>query len=460
MVRLFAKVVGSRLWRFGPAAIDYQQSLGVLLDLSPGYCQNCEGSERPAFLTASLNMANGTEGLLLQLFTIFVWAKVFGELFERLYLPAVLGEILAGIILGPYATQFVIPSPTVYSIAEIGAIFLLFTVGLETNPKDLISVSRLSLRVAVGGVALPFIAGFWLLRADGQPVHEAAFVAAAMVATSVGITARVLRDLHVLKLRVSRIVLGAAVFDDMLGMILLGIVVSVATGAGIRWLHLSLVIVEAAGFAVFMIYFGPRLVRRIRPGLQRMQTHDAPLVLALAICLGLSVVATKIGMAAIIGAFFAGLAFADYSPEWNLEPRAQAINQLLAPFFFFTMGSRLQLSVFSREVVVMGLAISLLAIITKMLGCGLPLIREGWMTVLRAGVGMTPRGEVALIVALIGLQMNMISQRSYALVIMMTAITTILPPPVLRILFREKTAALAPSGEAGEAEESLHGGIG
>lgn len=461
MVRLFAKVVGSRLWRFGPAAIDYQQSLGVLLDLSPGYCQNCEGSERPAFLTASLNMANGTEGLLLQLFTIFVWAKVFGELFERLYLPAVLGEILAGIILGPYATQFVIPSPTVYSIAEIGAIFLLFTVGLETNPKDLISVSRLSLRVAVGGVALPFIAGFWLLRADGQPVHEAAFVAAAMVATSVGITARVLRDLHVLKLRVSRIVLGAAVFDDMLGMILLGIVVSVATGAGIRWLHLSLVIVEAAGFAVFMIYFGPRLVRRIRPGLQRMQTHDAPLVLALAICLGLSVVATKIGMAAIIGAFFAGLAFADYSPEWNLEPRAQAINQLLAPFFFFTMGSRLQLSVFSREVVVMGLAISLLAIITKMLGCGLPLIREGWMTVLRAGVGMTPRGEVALIVALIGLQMNMIYQRSYALVIMMTAITTILPPPVLRILFREKTAALAPSGEAGsEAEESLHGGIG
>jgi len=128
-------------------------------------------------------MANGTEGLLLQLFTIFVWAKVFGELFERLYLPAVLGEILAGIVLGPYATQFVLPTPTVYSIAEIGAVFLLFTVGLETSPKDLISVSRLSLRVAAGGVALPFIAGFWLMRADGQPVHEAAFVAAAMVAT-------------------------------------------------------------------------------------------------------------------------------------------------------------------------------------------------------------------------------------------------------------------------------------
>ena len=403
---------------------------------------------------------NGTEELLLQLFTIFVWAKVFGELFERLYLPAVLGEILAGIILGPYAAQFIAPTNTVYSIAEVGAVFLLFTVGLETNPKDLISVSRISLWVACGGVALPFIAGFWLMRADGQAIHESAFVAASMVATSVGITARVLRDLNVLRFRVSRIVLGAAVFDDMLGMILLGIVVSIATGAGIRWLHLGLVIAEAVGFAVFMLFLGPRLVNRIRPGLQLMQTHDAPLVLALAICLGLSVVATKIGMAAIIGAFFAGLAFADYSPEWKLEPRAQAINQFLSPFFFFTMGSRLQLSVFSREVIVMGLLVSLLAIVTKMIGCGLPLISEGWMTALRAGVGMTPRGEVALIVALIGLQMNMISQRSYALVITMTAITTIFPPLVLRWLFREKAGAPARSEEAeGEAKE-LHGGIG
>ena len=423
-------------------------------------CHNDGGWARGPVL-GFLLMTNGTEGLLLQLFTIFVWAKVFGELFERLYVPAVLGEILAGIVLGPYATQFVIPTTTVYSIAEIGAIFLLFTVGLETSPKELISVSRLSLRVAAGGVALPFIAGFWLMRADGQPVHEAAFVAAAMVATSVGITARVLRDLNVLKFRASRIVLGAAVFDDIIGMVLLGIVVSIATGVGVQWLHLSLVIVEAVGFALFMIFLGPRLVRRIQPGLQRMQTHDAPLVLALAICLGLSVVAAKIGMAAIIGAFFAGLAFADYSPQWNLEPRAQAINQFLSPFFFFTMGSRLQLSIFSREVVIMGLAISVLAIVTKMLGCGLPLFGEGWMTMLRVGIGMIPRGEVALIVALIGLQMKMISQRGYALVILMTAVTTIFPPLVLRWLFRERVGKPDTSDEAErEAEHSLDGGIG
>jgi len=405
-------------------------------------------------------MTNGTQVLLLQLFTIFVWAKVFGELFERLAMPAVLGEILAGVVLGPYATQFVIPTDTVYSIAEVGAVFLLFTVGLETSPKDLVSVGRLSLWVAMGGVILPFTAGFWFLRVDGAPVHEAAFVAAAMVATSVGITARVLRDLGVLKLRVSRIILGAAVFDDMLGMVLLGIVVSISTGHGVQWLHLALVIVEAAGFAVFMIFFGPRLVRRIRPGLQRMQTHDAPLILALAICLGLSVVATKIGMAAIIGAFFAGLAFADFSPEWNLEPRAQAINQFLAPFFFFTMGARLDLAVFNRDVFIVGGAISLLALVTKVLGCGLPLFREDWKTILRAGVGMTPRGEVALIVALIGLQMNMISQRAYAIVLMMTAVTTVIPPPLLRVLFRDKRGSTEPAETEDEREESVHGGIG
>jgi Kef-type K+ transport system membrane component KefB len=271
-----------------------------------------------------------------------------------------------------------------------------------------------------------------------------------MVATSVGITARVLRDLNAHKSRTAQIILGAAVFDDILGMLLLGMVVSIVSTGGVQWWHLGLVSAEAIGFALFMIFVAPSVVDRLEPGIQQMQTQDAPLVLALALCLGLSVAAAWIGMAAIIGAFFAGLAFADYSPRWNLEPRAQAINQFLAPFFFFTMGSRLDLSVFSRSVVMMALAISALALISKIAGCGLPLYREGWRSMLQVGVGMTPRGEVALIVALIGLQMNMISQRAYAIVIVMTAVTTILPAPLLRLLF-------TPNGKgprAGEGERN------
>ena len=134
-------------------------------------------------------MHHGTDNLLLELFAIFVWAKVFGEIFERLSLPAVMGEILAGVLLGPYATGLVAPSETVFSIAEIGAIFLLFTVGLETRPRDLIQVGKTSLHVALAGVIAPFGLGLLFMRLSHQPLHESIFVAAAMVATSVGITA-------------------------------------------------------------------------------------------------------------------------------------------------------------------------------------------------------------------------------------------------------------------------------
>lgn len=385
-------------------------------------------------------MPHGTDALLLELFAIFVWAKVFGEVFEQLSLPAVLGEILAGVVLGPHATGLVIPTQTVSSIAEIGAIFLLFTVGLETRPTDLIQVGQHSLRVALAGVALPFILGFGYMKLRGEVTHEAIFVAAAMVATSVGITARVLSDLHVLGTRVARIILGAAVFDDILGMILLAMVGGIVTTGGIRWVHIGIVSAEAIGFAVFMIYYGPKLVKRIRPGVERLTTQEAPLILALAICLGLSVAASKIGMAAIIGAFFAGLIFADYSPEWNLQPRAHGINEFLAPFFFFVMGARLDIHVFANKgVLVSATIITLLAIFSKIVGCGLPVLREGWPTFLRVGVGMTPRGEVALIVALIGLEMKMISDSAYAIVIFMAGITTIVAPPILRVLFRGVT---------------------
>ena len=399
-------------------------------------------------------MPHGTDTFLLELFAIFVWAKVFGEIFEQLSLPAVLGEILAGVILGPHATGLVDPSQTVSSIAEIGAIFLLFTVGLETRPSDLIRVGRNSMRVALAGVALPFVLGFGYMKLRGEVTHEAIFVAAAMVATSVGITARVLSDLKVIGLRVSRIILGAAVFDDILGMILLAMVGSIVTTGGIRWLHLAIISVEALGFAAFMIYYGPKLVGRMRPGVERLTMQDAPLILSLAICLGLSVAASKIGMAAIIGAFFAGLIFADYAPEWNLQPRVHGLNEFLAPFFFFVMGARLDIHVFTKGgVLVSASIITVLAIFSKVVGCGLPVLREGWPTFLRVGVGMTPRGEVALIVALIGLQMNMISESAYAIVIFMAAVTTVIAPPLLRLLFRNEIHAEQESDEYERMEE-------
>ncbi|HYX70217.1 MAG TPA: cation:proton antiporter [Terriglobales bacterium] len=375
--------------------------------------------------------------LLLQMLVIFVSAKVLGELFERLALPAVLGEILAGVLLGPSLLAWVAPSDTVNAIAGIGAIFLLFTVGLEIQPKELVRVGGRSLLVAVLGVVAPFALGFAYLALRGEPTHEATFVAAAMVATSVGITARLMADLKVLQTRVARIILAAAVFDDILGMVLLAVVSGLATRNGINWLQLGVLTAEALAFALFMIFVGPRLIHHMRPGLKRMSTQNAPLVLALALCLGLSVASESIGMAAIIGAFFAGLIFAEYSEEWNLHPRVNAINEFLAPFFFFAMGAKLDLHAFSGDLWLVATVITLLAVVSKVGGCGLPVLREGWKTALQVGLGMTPRGEVALIIALIGLQTGMISQRAYAIVIVMTVVTTLLPLPLLRVLFRK-----------------------
>jgi len=379
-----------------------------------------------------------TEQLLLELFVIFVTTKLLGEIFERLNLPAVPGEILAGIILGPYALGWIPSTDTLRSVAEIGVIFILFSAGLETSPRDLIRVSRKALLVSVLGVVVPFVLGFAYMKLRGSATVEAVFVAAAMVATSIGITARALADMNVLSTRTARIILGAAVFDDILGMLVLAVVAGSATGTHVEWLHLGLLTAEAVGFALFMMFVAPRIVHQLHPQMEHLSTQNASLVVALAICLLFSWLAVRIGMAAIVGAFFAGLMFADYAPRWNLIPRVGGITSFLAPFFFFDIGSRFNPHLLTQNTVTIIIVISLLAIVSKLIGCGLPLLREGWPMVFKVGIGMVPRGEVALIVALVGLQFGILSGSAYGIIVLMTVITTIFAPPILRYLFRRE----------------------
>src|SRR5437764_10204717 len=209
------------------------------------------------------------------------------------------------------------------------------------------------------------------MKLRGDVNSEAVFVGAAMVATSVGITARVFADLHLLSTETVKIILGAAVFDDILGMVMLALVGGLAAGS-VNWLHMGVLIGEAAGFALFMMFVAPRIVRRIEPGVEHLSMQNASLVVALAICLLLSWLAVKIGMAAIIGAFFAGLVFADYAPQWNLFPRVAGISEFLAPFFFFAIGSRLNIALLKGDILVAAIVISILAIVSKLIGCGLP----------------------------------------------------------------------------------------
>jgi Kef-type K+ transport system membrane component KefB len=382
--------------------------------------------------------------LLFELFAIFVAAKLIGEIFERIQLPAVLGEILAGVLIGPYALGWIHPSGTLKAIAEIGAIFVLFHAGLEISSKDLINVGRTAVFVAVAGIIVPFALGFAYMHWRGDALTESVFVGVAMVATSVGITARVLGDMGVLSTQVAKIILGAAVFDDILGMLLLALVDGLAQGGTVEWVRLGVLAVEAVVFALFMIFIGPRILSRLRPKLAQLSTHNAPLLVALIVCLGLSFAAAKIGMAAIIGAFFAGMIFSEYSPEWDLRPRVHAITEFLGPFFFFSIGAQLNVKLFNGEMLAVAALVSLLAIVSKVVGCGLPLLGQGWHAALCVGVGMMPRGEVALIVALVGLNSQIVTQSTYAVVVLMTAVTTVLAPPLLRVLFPSEISGIGP----------------
>lgn len=380
----------------------------------------------------------------MELFIVFVWTKIFAEVAEHFHISAVIGEIIAGVLLGPFGLALIHPNEFTSSIAAIGAVFLLLSVGLETHPQDLIRVGRTSLLVAVGGVVLPFIGGFAYIKLQGFSSNEAIFVAAAMVATSVAVTARVLGDIRVLGTKAARIILGAAIFDDILGMLTLAIVAGLASTGHIRWFQLWVLALEGIGFAAFMIFVAPRLIHRIRPRIEQIHISQAPVFIVLAIGLGLSAAAEKIGLAAIIGAFFTGLAFAEYGTQWNLLPRVEGISGFLAPFFFFMVGTKVNLSSFADPgILTIAISVTLIAMITKAIGCGVPVLPDGRRSALQVGLGMIPRAEVGLIVAAIGLQMKIVSDSIYAVVVFMSVATTLITPPLLKVAFRTELSEAA-----------------
>jgi len=379
--------------------------------------------------------------VLFDIFLIFASAKLLGELFERFRQPAVVGEVLAGLLLGPYLLGIVPHSPVYEGIAEIGVIFLLFTVGLETKPSEILKVGGVASRVGILGIILPFVLGFGLIFYLGHPTLEALFIGTALVATSVGITARVLGDMGLIQEIESRIILAAAVIDDIIGMILLAVVSGLGEGA-LSWISIALVAIEAIGFTLFLAFVGSRMINRYGRWIEWVRTPHGPLVFSILICLGLSALSSAIGMAAIIGAFMAGMVLAEFSEEYHLVEKAEAIHAFLVPFFFFVMGSHINVTVFGNwEIIWLGLGITALAVIGKLLGCGLGALSLGGRGALIVGVGMVPRGEVGIIVAMLGLRLQTIPETMYALVIFMSVVTTLAVPPVLRVLFRERLQA-------------------
>lgn len=422
---------------------------------------------------------NPVTPVLLAIVLILFLAKTGGDLFERLGMPAVLGELTVGIILGNFTlltgseileqyfniqyipeslpdphpdnpTQLFYNTATIVKIlAGIGVILLLFEVGLESTVHEMLSVGLSSLLVAVLGVAAPmalgWLVGWWLIPDQGWEVH--AFIGATLCATSVGITARVLKDLGRSRQREAQIILGAAVIDDVLGLVILAVISGVISqeAENFHFLGLLVIVVKAFGFLAGAVLLGTLIFTRpLFKAASFLRGHGMLVAVALVICFGFSWLAALVGLEPIVGAFAAGLILErthyrelGERENHNLEEALAPLSALLVPIFFVQMGTQVDLESFSdKSVWGLAAAMTVMAIIGKQV-CAFG-VREKGLNSLAVGLGMIPRGEVGLIFADVGRNLktvdgcDVIDDKTFSAIVVMVMITTMVTPPLLK----------------------------
>jgi Kef-type K+ transport system membrane component KefB len=383
--------------------------------------------------------------LLLALLAIFAAAKLFGELAERIGQPAVLGEMVGGVVIGVSGLRLINPhDPLLHVLAELGVLLLLFLIGLETNIRRLLSVGGASSAVALAGVILPFAAGYGVGMWLGYPTTVSVFLGAALTATSVGITARVLSDLGHLKSDESQVILGAAVVDDILGLVLLSVVSAMAAGRKLTVIGVAKTFGIAFGFVFLAIVIGSVLAPRLIELITRLRVAKALFFASIMFAFALAYLADAVGSAVIIGAFAAGLVLARTERGREIEHEVYDVAQFFIPIFFVSVGAAIDLKALNpfnagtRQFFILGILITLVAIAGKLVAgfaaFGRPLRK------MVIGVGMIPRGEVGLIFAQLGLTAGLLSTGLYSSVAMMVMITTFVAPPLLRSLLSKQTA--------------------
>lgn len=376
--------------------------------------------------------------LLLGLVLVWLAAKVAGEGMERIGQTAVLGELLAGVLIGPGVLGLVHESEALHALAELGVLILLFEVGLESDLDELLKAGLQASLVAVVGVILPFAAGYAVMHWFGYPPLVAVFVGATFTATSVGITARVLADLGRLQDPAANVVLGAAVVDDILGLIILAVVTGAAQTGSVSPGSVALLTGKAVVFLVVALLVGLRLAPTLIGWIGRLRARGTLVVYSVVFAMALAAVADLIGLATIIGAFAAGLILAKTDRRAHIEERIKPVADLFVPVFFVTVGMKVEpamLDPFTANAQ-LGLALLLtgLAVASK-LAAGLAVYQRGvrrWPV----GIGMVPRGEVGLIFAGTGLAVGVIAADLYSALVVAVMLTTFVAPPWLKALYR------------------------
>ncbi|MGZ9160013.1 MAG: cation:proton antiporter [Candidatus Limnocylindrales bacterium] len=368
--------------------------------------------------------------VMLGLFLLFVGAKVGEEVARRLGQPAVVGELLGGFLVGPGVFALVAPGETAFVLAEIGVVILLFSVGLEVRLDALLAVGRPAILTALIAMVLPIAAGLAIGLAVGEPLSAAAFVGLALAATSIGITSRVLSELGVLDRTFARVVLGAAVIDDVLALILIGVVSGAATG------DLSASTLFVAVAALGLVGLGFAAARRAR-GLKREVFTwplfaETPLVPAFMLMFALALVSAAIGLAAIIGAFVAGLIVAETEAQDELEHEIRPLSLIFTPFFFAVTGAQLDLgALLDPAVAALAVALTVAGILTKVVGGVVGARSIGRWGAATVGFGMVPRGEVGIVVANLGLAAGLLSAGVFGAVVVAVVLTTVVAPYLL-----------------------------
>jgi Kef-type K+ transport system membrane component KefB len=382
-------------------------------------------------VAAAAGGAPDVPALLAALVAVIVATKLLGDLAQRIGQPAVLGELLAGVLLGGSALGVLRPDdPVLRALAEIGVLVLLFEIGLHTDLAALVRVGREATTVALVGVALPFAGGYWVATALGLGTVPALVAGAALTATSVGISARVLSDLGRLETEEGRVVLGAAVLDDIVGLVILSVVSSVVGGAAVTLGGVAMTTLVAVGFVVAALAVGSRVVPPLFGALERVRTAGALGLMALALAFLLAWLADAAGSALIVGAFAAGLVLHGTPQRREIEQATTALGHFFVPIFFATVGAAVDLRALgSGAALAVGGALIAVGVLGKVAAGFAPAWFRG--DKLLVGVAMVPRGEVGLIFAQMGLASAAIGAGEFGALMLMVLATTFVTPPLL-----------------------------
>jgi Kef-type K+ transport system membrane component KefB len=401
----------------------------------------------------TLEVATGSEFLhvVISLSVLLFAAKIFAELFARIKLPIVLGELVAGIIVGPFALgglplfngePLVVLDETIIFIGEISAIVILFIAGLEITPREFLRGGAASFIVGSIGVIVPFFVGYYAFTLYGLAALESVLIATALTATSIAISVQVLSELGKMQTKEAKIILGAAIVDDILAIAVLSVVITMVQTGSISpdIFEITFLILKILGLFVALLVAAVILVPRILHIERLWRSKGSVEGITTASFFGAAGIAAFIGLSPIVGAFSVGMAVASTRVIKQIDEYVSKLEIIFAPLFFAIIGAQVDLRGININILYLAGLIVAIAIITKLAGCGIPslIFLKDKAKAMKVGVGMISRGEIGLIIAGVGVSSGVLTSDIYTSIIIMVAATTIITPIWLKIMYKKE----------------------